>query len=104
MLKRARARAEKSGMVFELNGADAKAKLDRRVRRGKCELTGLPFHVGAGLRWDSPSLDRIDAAKGYRYDNVRVILHGMNTSLGSWGETVLARMWTAYMKNRKAAA
>lgn len=74
--------------------------------RGLCEMTGLPFNLNDGRTWDSPSLDRIDPAKGYVYSNIRIICFGMNSALNSWGEDVLEMMvlaWLARRDGRSAA-
>jgi len=89
----ARKRARDHGHAFNLDSfvSDIQARIDA----GKCELTGIPFTLDCGKRWDSPSLDRIDPAKGYIMVNVRVILHAMNAALGNWGEATLLAMVSA---------
>ena len=51
---------------------------------GKCEITGIAFGLN-GKRGPfpfSPSVDRIDAAKGYTQDNCRFVLWGCNAIKG----------------------
>lgn len=72
---------KKNGIEYDL---DRDWILERL--RGTCEITGLPFkhqkHVpgkskpGPGPK--SPSIDRIDPAKGYTKDNCRMVLHCVN--------------------------
>ena len=48
---------------------------------GKCALTGIPFVRGSGRGGAtpfSPSLDRIDASRGYVGGNVRFVRHCVN--------------------------
>jgi hypothetical protein len=55
----------------------------------RCALTGIPFQAGrtGGSRINpyAPSLDRIDCARGYTKDNVRVILASVNVALNNFG-------------------
>lgn len=76
--------------------------LRERFAAGVCELTGLPFELKAARvrRWNSPSIDRIDATKGYTHDNVRFVLWAMNASLSDWGERVFELVATAYFFRR----
>jgi hypothetical protein len=54
-----------------------------------CALTGIPFQAGraGGTRMNpyAPSLDRIDCARGYTRDNVRVVLASINVALNDFG-------------------
>jgi hypothetical protein len=72
--------------------ASAKERAHKRLREftltkqwvietytGRCQLTGLPFVVSTGSNNAySPSIDRIDSAKGYTPDNCRFILWAIN--------------------------
>lgn len=50
---------------------------------GKCELSGIPFVFGSQTRFSfSPSIDRVDSAKGYTQDNCRFILYAINSFKG----------------------
>ena len=54
---------------------------------GRCEVSGLPLDCnGAGRRPFAPSLDRIDASKGYVRGNVRVVCLMVNQAMSEWGE------------------
>jgi hypothetical protein len=71
-------------MPFDLTAAWVREQL----ASGCCAVTGLPFHVEinrARKHPRAPSLDRIDSAKGYTTDNVRVVLWAVNTGCMEWG-------------------
>lgn len=68
-----------------------------RRSQGRCELTGIRFElVETNRKWDrqpwAASIDRIDCAKGYAFDNCRLVCAAVNVALNSWGETVLERI------------
>jgi hypothetical protein len=89
-----RTRARKRGLAFDLD--QHRADIQARIDRGACELTGEPFDLSPGRKFNSPSLDRINPARGYTHDNVRVVLNLVNAALGDWGEATLAdvmRRW-----------
>jgi hypothetical protein len=72
-----------------------------RLCFGRCELTGIQFDFnGRRGGWANPSIDRKDAACGYVYANIRIILHGLNTAIGHWGEDILLRMIAAWQERR----
>jgi len=97
VIERCRRRARKKGWAFDLD-QHAEA-LQRRFDAGRCELTGALLRQTHGpLAWDSPSLDRIDSSSGYVYANVRVVCHLANAALGSWGETRLRTVMTAWLR------
>jgi hypothetical protein len=90
LVKSARRRARDRGLAFDL--AEHCGDLQRRIDAGVCEATGLPFQIGLGHHWASPSFDRIDAVGPYLYQNIRVVLNGFNNAIGNWGEEVLFAM------------
>lgn len=67
---------------------------------GACELTGLPFERGEARHAFAPSLDRIDCARGYEFDNVRLVCFMVNAALGAWGLEPLLRMSEALLRKR----
>lgn len=87
LLDKAKVRARQKGLSYDLD--DHRAALEARATKGVCELTGIPFRFDEEHRFYLPSLDRIDASMGYTYDNVRIILYGLNTAFGNWGADVL---------------
>ena len=75
MLNRAKARAKKYGLDFNLDESDI-------IIPEFCPLLGVPLSVAEGRRAvkdNSASLDRIDPKLGYVKGNVWVISHKANT-------------------------
>jgi len=73
----ARKRAKKKGMEFTISQTDVDAAWAET-----CPYLGIPLdstHAGHKHRDNSPSLDRIDAAKGYVKGNIQVISFRANT-------------------------
>jgi len=91
-------RCQEKGIPFDLDQYEE--ELNFRIRRGFCELTGLPIAIssGAGMQWNSASLDRIVPSHGYTYSNIRVVCFAMNAALGNWGEAAFRRVATAYLE------
>jgi hypothetical protein len=100
MLQHAKKRAEKFGWEYDLD--DHVELVKARVKPMVCEMTGasLVSSVGVGSQgkrfWNTPSLDRIDPAKGYTYENIRIVCWAMNCAMGTWGESVLRELVTAW--------
>lgn len=91
-----RTRARRRDLAFDLDGMVA--DIQGRIDRGLCEVTGAEFDLSPGRKWNSPSIDRIDAKRGYLPDNVRVVCQAMNLAMGDWGEGPVWQMfqsWTA---------
>lgn len=82
LLAEARGRSRTRGLAYDLDAV----WLIERLKTG-CELTGRPFFLGsnAGIRIDSPSLDRIDPLGDYTKSNTRVVLWGLNAAGNTWG-------------------
>lgn len=90
-------RARRQGVPFDLD--QHVEEINDRVLRGYCELTGLPFNAGDAAReWDSPTLDRIRAERGYVLSNVRVVCWGINAALGNWGADAMLQIVEAYKR------
>jgi len=67
MLSRARQRAEKYGLEFNLTKEDI-------IIPDFCPLLEIPLYPGKkGDYHNSPSIDRIDNSKGYTKDNIKII-------------------------------
>lgn len=72
-------------------------------QKGRCAVSGLTF---SDLRFEEafvkhpfrPSLDRIDARRGYLEGNVRLVCTAVNFGLGQWGDSVLRRIALAMSK------
>ena len=95
----ARKRARKKGIAFDLD--QHLSQIKARLASGTCELTGLPFQIGKGHHWASPSIDRVDPSGAYLYSNIRIVLHGYNNAMGNWGENVLFAMVDARRAHRQ---
>lgn len=87
------------------------AKITREVAealwercRGCCEVTGIPFSLERQDRkfarrpW-APSIDQIEAGKGYGLGNIRVVCIAVNYAMNHWGEEVLFRIARELTKN-----
>ena len=99
LLMEAKRRAAKRGLPFDLDAHAA--EIERRIQAGKCEMTGLPLEMhNKGTGWDSPSLDRIDPKAGYVLSNIRVVCFAMNAAMGSWGETILQTVMSAWLERK----
>ena len=75
LLGQARYRAKKKNIKFDLELSDI-------IIHKLCPVLKIPLTAGSssgGPRGCSPSLDRIDNAKGYIKGNVQVISHKANT-------------------------
>ena len=67
LLRAAKTRAKKHGLVFDLDLSDISIP-------EKCPVLGIPlFRIGAKQSPNSPSIDRVDPLKGYVKSNVQVI-------------------------------
>lgn len=69
MVRSARARAKSKGLEFNLTMESVSIPTVCPV----LGITIVPFGDGVGFQDASPSLDRIDNAKGYTADNVIVV-------------------------------
>lgn len=85
----ARTRARRKGIEFDLD--DSIADLQDIIDLGVCQFSGLPFDLTPGVKYNSPSLDRIRPELGYVAGNVRIILHCFNCAFGNWGQEVFTR-------------
>lgn len=101
-MRHARFRAHRKGQAFDLE--NHLEDLQKRIDAGFCEVSGLPFNLDGGRTWDSPSFDRVDSTRGYTHDNVRVVLHAVNSALGDWGEAKMLEIARAIMARRTAAS
>lgn len=76
LVSRARIRAERKGLAFDLNSDSILSAL----QTGRCQVTGQPFDfaVRGERNLYGPSLDRVDPKDGYTKENTRVVLFGYN--------------------------
>lgn len=84
--------AEVRGLDFDLS----RGWVERRLDRGVCEVTGLSLSWdridGAFRRPLAPSADRIDVARGYTEDNVRVVSSWYNYARQDWEDALVLRV------------
>lgn len=99
-LKRCERRAKAMGREFGLTQADFEFVCLRSG--GRCELTGIPFSdaLTNGRRPYFQSIDRIDCARGYTIDNVRLVCLAVNIAISNWGDQVLAQIAIGLVLNR----
>ena len=97
LLTIARFRAKKRGLEFSIT----KEMIDAQLKMGVCALTGIPFNLDDGKTWDSPSIDRINPAKGYIPGNVRVVLYCVNVMMNIWGEDKILEISRAISVTRR---
>lgn len=92
LCRQAKTRAKERGLPFAMEVDD----IERRIRAGHCEASGVPFDLsfghGAGLRPWAPSLDRTDPTKGYTPDNVRVVAWIYNAAKSHWTHDDVMRL------------
>lgn len=103
LLKTVKFRAKSSGLAYDLS--DHRDQLRHRFDIGLCELTGIPFDLTKGggkgsIRWNTPSIDRIDAKGGYVYSNVRIILWSLNAAFNYWGEEQFEQVARAWLERK----
>ncbi len=94
----AKSRARRTGLECEEDLAGwALATMEAQGHR--CLLSGVPFSLevlghGAAPRPYAPSIDRIDARRGYTADNIRIICWAANLLLGTWGDEPVMKVAT----------
>lgn len=71
----ARDRAMDKGLKFSIKPEDV-------VIPDNCPILGIPLKRGGGMNPNSPTIDRIDNAKGYTKKNIVVISYRANTLKG----------------------
>jgi len=94
-LGRARSRAHKRRLAFDLGPADLEELW--QAQGGRCAISGIAFH---DLRFNkafvkypfAPSLDRITPAKSYISGNVRLVCTAANFARNEWGDDVLRQI------------
>lgn len=99
LVMQAKRRCKKCNIQFDLD--KHMANIEERLQRKTCEMTGLPLDFyNHGVKWNSPSIDRIIPANGYVYSNIRIVCFAMNAALGSWGEEILRKVMTAWLEGK----
>ncbi|MND45308.1 hypothetical protein D3C80_361630 [compost metagenome] len=95
ILERAKQRARRQGIPYSLRRQDI-------VLPTRCPVLGLPLIVGEARSDASPSLDRIDPAKGYQPGNVRVISDQANRLKGNRSLGEILRLSQAGSRCRRS--
>lgn len=97
--------AEKRGITFEIT----KDWILEKLNKGKCEVTGIPFVFQPEFDSNSvkvkdqyrnpfsPSVDRIESAKGYTEDNCQVVVCIYNFAKGPFQQEALKVFCEAYL-------
>lgn len=86
---RMRVRSSMWGMECDVTAHDLDAML---VDTGwRCAVSGIPFDP-PGKGPFAPSVDRIDASRGYQSGNVRVVCNIVNYAMNEWGEAALWKL------------
>jgi len=99
----ARNRAKRKGVPFSLSHED----IEKALLRGRCQVTGLPFTLQAtgGQHPFSPTLHRVNPAKGYTRRNTKLVIWAFNAACCFWGEKILwqvvAARWPERIKEGK---
>lgn len=91
LLASAKTRSQKHKLPFDLD----RDWVQKRLDCGMCEATSIPFDMSTRRGWNTPSLDRINPAKGYTKNNTRLVLFALNAACGEWGEERLLEIVSA---------
>lgn len=100
LVNAAKYRAAKRGIPFSLTPENIQA----RIRKGLCELTGIPFDLETPRAWNAPSIDQIVPGAGYTEGNVRVVLYAVNIMANTWGPQRIVEISSAILKQRSLAS
>lgn len=97
LLRGAKSRAAKNGLLFDLDIEWAKNRWT-----GFCEMTGLSFssperRVGYKRKNFSPSIDRISCEKGYTKENCRFVLWCINAFKATGTDSEIYRVAAAML-------
>lgn len=91
---KAKENARLRGIDFLLNRDDVVMLYARS--NGRCQVTGIVFNrfrpMSSTKRPWFPSLDRIDSAASYTFDNCRIVCVAANFAMGEWGAWVMRAM------------
>lgn len=99
LISEARRRSLKKMLPFDLD--QHVPELKARIVAATCEMTGLPLNLSnRGIDWNSPSMDRIEPAKGYVLANIRIVCFAINQAMGRWGEAKLREIMTVWLERK----
>ena len=102
LISNARTRSRRRGIGFDLDGMEM--EIQQRIDAGVCEITGTPFDLSPGRKFNSPSIDRINPKFGYTPENIRIVCHAMNAAMGDWGEDPVKTMLISWLKTNPQVA
>jgi hypothetical protein len=98
LLNGAKGRVKKSNGVVTID----KNWIQKRLDKGLCELTNLPFNLeltNTRMNPYSPSLDRIDSTNpNYDEKNTRLVLTAVNLTLSNFGQREILPILKAMIK------
>lgn len=87
----AQRRSVEKGLDFDL--FEHFDEIVERMSKWRCEMSGVRLESNVGKKAiNSISIDRIDAARGYTYDNIRIIAWGLNAAFSDWGQDETIRL------------
>lgn len=99
---RARSRARRRGVTFQITFQDVQAIWVRQ--KGVCAMTSMAFDVtlrGGRRRPWAPSLDQITAGFGYVPSNTRIVTAIVNLARGDFADDEFAEMCSLIAKHNK---
>lgn len=85
LVQSARKRSKRSRHPVHLS----KAWQSRSSKQTRCAVTGILFDYSSARGWVNPlapSLDRIDASKGYTDKNTRLVIYFVNVAKNEWSD------------------
>ena len=105
LLTSAKRRAARAGIPFDLEPEDLPKMWD--AQEGRCAVSGLRFNMArfpqAPVKHPyGPSLDKVDAFRGYVRGNVRLVCTAVNFGLGQWGDEVFRAIAEATVHRQTA--
>lgn len=102
LLAKARERAKKKGVPFDLPADSIELMFERQ--RGRCALSNLQMtleYAEQGKRPYAPSIDRVDPRKGYVLSNVRLLCSAVNLARLHWSDETFRKICKAVSRNTK---
>jgi hypothetical protein len=83
--------------------------LEDRLKKGVCELTGLPFDFSGRGKFSrqpyAPSVDRKDPQNpDYTPENTRVVLWAVNCAMAEYGEEIMLPIFKALINAKENTA
>lgn len=105
LVRMAKKRADEKGLSCALD----RDGIVRRMRAGRCEVTGESFDFSMRSERTqhvapfAPSIDRIDPAKGYTMDNVQIVAWAYNAAKSTGTHADVLRLARAVVRAEDAA-